>query len=128
VDAINSGLVDLHRARQDAAMLTRHSRENILSSGSKLTPTQVLYTDIIDIMKVVDTQVDEAAAISGSKSNKFLFLKRLPSMLGLTYDISRRPNDSKNHECVVCHHMSIIHPIEDDGHVERNRATTCCME
>ena len=39
VDAINSGLVDLHRARQDAAMLTRHLRENILSSGSKLTPT-----------------------------------------------------------------------------------------
>ena len=123
VDAINSGLVDLHLARQDAAMLTRHSRENILSSGSKLTPTQVLYTDIIDIMKVVDTQVDEVAAISGSKSNKFSFLKRLPSMLGLTYDISRRPNDSKNHECVVCHHMSIIPPIEDDGHVERNRAT-----
>jgi len=45
-------------------------------------------------------------------------------MLGLlTYDIRRRPNDSKNHECVVCHHMSIIHPIEDDGHVERNRVT-----
>ena len=122
VDAINSGLVELHRARQNATRSTRHSRENI-SSGSKLTPTQVLYTDIIDIMKVIDTQVGEAAAISGSKSNNFSFLKRLPSMLGLTYDIRRRPNDSKNLECVVCHHMSIIHPIEDDGHVERNRAT-----
>ena len=91
-----------------------YSRENI-SSGSKLTPTQVLYTDIIDIMNVIGTQVGKAAAISGSKSNRFSFLKRLPSMLGLTYDIRCRPNDSKNHECVDCHHMSIIHPIEDDG-------------
>ena len=122
VDAINSGLVDLHRARQDAARTTRHSRE-IISSGSKLTPTQALYKDIIDIMTTIDTQVGKAAAISGSKSNRFSFLKRLSTMLGLTYDIRRRPNDPKNHECVVCHHMSIIHPIEDDGHVERNRAT-----
>ena len=118
VDAINSGLVELHRA----ARSTRQSSENN-SSGSKFTSAQVLYNNIIDTMKVIDTQVGEAAAISGSKSNRFSFLKRLPSMLGLTYDILRRPNDSKNHECVVCHHMSIIHPIEDDGHVERNRAT-----
>ena len=89
VDAINSGLVELHRA----ARSTRQSSENN-SSGSKFTSAQVLYNNIIDTMKVIDTQVGEAAAISGSKSNRFSFLKRLPSMLGLTYDIPRRPNDS----------------------------------
>jgi hypothetical protein len=67
VDTINSGLEELHRARQDAARSTRLSRENI--SSSKLTPTQALYTDIIDIMTTIDTQVGKAVTISGSKSS-----------------------------------------------------------
>ena len=119
VDAINSGLEELHRARQDATRSTRLSRENI--SSSKLTPTQALYKDIIDIMTTIDTQVGEA--VSGSKSSKSFFLKRLSSMLGCTYDASRRPDDLSLIFCVLCRHMSIIHPPEDDGHVDRNKNT-----
>lgn len=74
----------MYWAQQEATRSTRHSSENN-SSGSKLTPAQVLYNDIIDTMKVIDTQVGEADAISGSKSNKFSFLKKLPSMLGRTF-------------------------------------------
>ena len=121
VDAINSGLGDLRRAQQDAARSLRQRANN--STGLKFKPTEALYKNIIDIMTTIDNQVGEAVAISGSNSMKSFFLKRLPSMLGRMYDASRRPKDLSLICCVLCRHMSIIHPPEDDGHVDRNTKT-----